>query len=46
MRELLGANGFEVATDIDQLTVAPESDPTVQRGPFPRSGRIVVAERI
>lgn len=46
MRELLDANGFEVVTDIDQLTVAQELDLAVQRGPFLRSGRIVVADRI
>ncbi|WP_330180018.1 class I SAM-dependent methyltransferase [Nocardia sp. NBC_01503] len=46
MRELLDANGFEVVTDIDQLTVAQELDLAVERGPFLRSGRIVVADRI
>ncbi|MCU1647469.1 MAG: SAM-dependent methyltransferase [Nocardia sp.] len=45
MRKLLGARGFDVTTDVDQLSVARELDLKVERDRFLTRGRVAVADR-
>ncbi|WP_405138398.1 hypothetical protein [Nocardia sp. NBC_01388] len=45
MRKLLGARGFDITTDVDQLSIACGLDLAIERDSFLAGSRVAVADR-